>query len=254
MPVNTEYAHKPVIGITTDVDETGGYSKDPTYAQRQNYCEQVAAAGGIPLILPYHMNLVEHYAQILDGLLITGGKADVPPSFYGHSDTHKTTYLIPEKSEFEAALAKAMFVLDKPILGICGGMQLINVIFGGTLIQHIPDEVSDYLLHDQSYCRYEPGHSIDIVTGTYLHHLTQSNSGAVNSAHHQAVKIVADNFIVNARASDGVIEGIEHKDPHHFVLGVQWHPEFEISTIDKAIFKTFIEASTEYNTPLAAAA
>lgn len=235
--------NKPLIGITLDVEYTGSFSKYPAYAQRRNYCEQVAQAGGIPLLLPYHPEYIDQYAHRLDGLLLTGGRFDVPPTFYGEEDVHETVSLIPDRSEFEFALAKAMYDLKKPILGICGGMQLMNVIFGGTLIQHIPHAIEDCLPHEQPNPRHEPGHVIEIVPGSRLHQIAQKNQADVNSAHHQAIKTVADRFIVNARAEDGVIEGIEYEDPSHFLLGVQWHPEFVISDVDVAVFEHFIQAS-----------
>lgn len=235
---------KPLIGITLDVESTGSFSKYPSYAQRRNYCEQVADAGGIPILLPYHLECIPYYAKFLDGLLLTGGKFDVPPSFYGDEIVHESITLIPDRSNFELSLTLEMHTQQKPILGICGGMQLLNVIFGGTLIQHLPNEVKDCLPHEQPNPRHEAGHSINITPGSLLNHIAEKNYADVNSAHHQAIKNVAENFIINARAPDGVIEGIEHKDKDHFLMGLQWHPEFVISEVDSAIFKYFISAST----------
>lgn len=237
---------KPVIGITLDVEGTGSFSKYPAYAQRRNYCEQVAAAGGVPFLLPYHLEFVDDYADHLDGLLLTGGNFDVPPSFYGDEDIHETVSLRPDRSEFEFALAKEMYARQKPMLGICGGMQLMNVIFGGSLIQHIPNAIDNCLLHEQPNPRNEAGHAIEIVPGSLLYKIAQKETASVNSAHHQAIKTVADRFLVNAWAPDGVIEGIEYRDPEHFLLGVQWHPEFVISDVDSAVFKHFIMAAATY--------
>ena len=237
---------KPLIGITLDVEDTGSFSKYPSYAQRRNYCEQVAAVGGVPILLPYHLEYVDNYADHLDGLLLTGGKFDVPPSFYGDETIHETITLIPDRSNFELALAKEIYSRQKPILGICGGMQLMNVIFGGTLIQHIPHEIEDCLLHEQPNPRHEAGHAIEITPGSLLYQIAKKGNVNVNSAHHQAIKTVAEHFLINARASDGVIEGIEYKDPEHFLMGLQWHPEFVISEVDSAVFKHFITAAANY--------
>lgn len=243
---STYQSRKPVIGITLDTEDTGTFSKYPTYAQRRNYCEQVAAAGGVPLLLPYHLECVDEYADLLDGLLLTGGNFDVPPSFYGDEDTHETVKLKPDRSDFEFALAREMHARQKPLLGICGGMQLMNVIFGGTLIQHIPNEIDDCLPHEQPNPRHEAGHTIQIVPGSQLHRIAQREIAQVNSAHHQAIKTVAEHFVVNAMAPDGVIEGIEHTDPDCFLLGVQWHPEFVISDVDQSVFRSFIQAAANY--------
>jgi putative glutamine amidotransferase len=129
-----------------------------------------------------------------------------------------------------------------PILGICGGQQLLNVALGGTLIQHIPDEVCNPLAHEQPNPRTEPGHSAQIAAGTHLAQIVKDQSILVNSAHHQAVKQVAPGCVINATATDGVIEGIELAD-YPFCIGVQWHPEYYISPADTALFEAFIKAS-----------
>src|SRR5690606_17799736 len=131
---------------------------------------------------------------------------------------------------------------DMPILGICGGQQLLNVALGGTLIQHIPDEVDGALPHEQGNPRDEPGHAVRIEKGTLLHRVTGMDEMLVNSAHHQAVKDVAPGVVVDALAPDGVVEGIE--DPRRrFCLGVQWHPEYAISEGDEAIMAAFVQAA-----------
>ncbi|HYM02727.1 MAG TPA: gamma-glutamyl-gamma-aminobutyrate hydrolase family protein, partial [Stellaceae bacterium] len=131
---------------------------------------------------------------------------------------------------------------DKPVFGICGGQQLLNVALGGTLIQHIPDEIDDPLPHEQPNPRTEAGHVVRVVVGTQLHRITGAAELPVNSAHHQAVKDLAPGFVVDAVAPDGVIEGIE--DPRRrFCLGVQWHPEYAISAGDTALFAAFIAAT-----------
>ena len=129
------------------------------------------------------------------------------------------------------------------MLGICGGQQLLNVALGGTLIQHIPDEVPHCVPHRQENPRNEPGHTVRIVVGTILHRIAGVDTLGVNSAHHQAVRAARPGLVIDAVAEDGVVEGIE--DPRYrFCLGVQWHPEFEINEADRRIFEAFVEAAS----------
>ncbi|MFP6759421.1 MAG: gamma-glutamyl-gamma-aminobutyrate hydrolase family protein, partial [Alphaproteobacteria bacterium] len=130
---------------------------------------------------------------------------------------------------------------DTPVLGICGGQQLLNVALGGTLIQHIPDTIADGLAHEQPNPRDQAGHSVTIVEGTALHRITGTTTLEVNSAHHQAVAEPAPGLVVDATAADGVIEGIE-SPAHKFCIGVQWHPEFIISEGDAKLFAAFVDA------------
>jgi len=231
----------PLIGITLDSEEPGGYSKLPWYALRQNYCDSVAAAGGLPLPLPHHPELAAAYLDQIKGLVVTGGAFDVDPALFGASTRHSTVTLKSRRTEFEMAIVKGALERNMPILGICGGQQLLAVALGGTLIQHIPDEVEGALAHEQPNPRTEPGHDVAVVPGTRLHQIVGRDSIPVNSAHHQAVKDVPSSIVIDARTEDGVIEGIE--DPsRRFCIGVQWHPEYHISPADTAIFNAFIEA------------
>ncbi|HLO75520.1 MAG TPA: gamma-glutamyl-gamma-aminobutyrate hydrolase family protein [Magnetospirillum sp.] len=231
----------PVIGITLDSEEPGGYSPFPWYALRQNYCDAVAAAGGLPLTLPHQPELAEAYLDRIDGLVITGGAFDVDPALFGAAERHATVKLKDRRTRFELALVRGALNRDLPILGICGGQQLLNVALGGTLIQHIPDAIPDSLAHEQPNPRSQPGHDVDLVAGTRLAAIAGGLRIAVNSAHHQAVGTVAPGCVVNAVAPDGVVEGIE--DPRRsFCIGVQWHPEYSIGPADAALFHAFIEA------------
>jgi putative glutamine amidotransferase len=232
---------EPLIGITADSEAAGGYSKFPWYAIRENYCSAVRAAGGVPLVLPHEPTLVERYAALLDGLLVSGGNFDVDPALFGAATRHPEVTLKEGRTDFEMAMTRAMLKADKPILGICGGQQLLAVALGGTLIQHIPDEIAAPLAHEQPNPRDQAGHDVAIMEGTLLHRITGETRVPVNSAHHQAVKDVPKNVVVDAVASDGVIEGIE--DPSRkFCIGVQWHPEFYISPADERLFSAFVKA------------
>lgn len=232
----------PLIGLTLDSEEPGGYSKFPWYALRQNYCGAVAAAGGVPLPLPHEPDLVGRYLDLIDGLIVTGGAFDVDPALFGDASRHDTVKLKTARTEFEFALIRGAHQRDMPILGICGGEQLLNVVLGGTLVQHIPDDFPAGLAHEQANPRNEPGHDVVVTPDTLLHRIVGAGRLPVNSAHHQAIREPAPGCIVNAVAEDGVVEGIE--DPtRRFCIGVQWHPEFAINPGDVRLHQALIAAS-----------
>lgn len=235
---------QPIIGVTLDSEEPGGYSKLPWYALRQNYCEAVVRAGGLPILLPHEPEQAAAYLDRIDGLVITGGAFDVDPGLFGATTRHATVKTKDKRTAFELAITKGAIERDLPILGICGGQQLLNVVLGGTLIQHIPDEVGAALAHEQPNPRTEPGHHVTVKKGTLLHRICGVDALAVNSAHHQAAKDVGPGVVVDAVAEDGVIEGIELPGKR-FCLGVQWHPEYSISSGDAKIFDAFVAASRE---------
>ncbi len=232
---------RPLIGLTLDLETAGSYSSSPWYALRANYCEAVAAAGGIPIALPHMPQQVDAYLRMIDGLLITGGAFDVDPTLYGVDTRHDTILTKDSRTRFEMALLKGALALELPLLGICGGEQLLAVALGGTLIQHLPDEVSEVLEHEQTTPRDQPGHAVEIIAGTLLRKLTACAEMTVNSAHHQAVGWVPDNVRVNARAPDGVIEGIEYPEAG-FCVGIQWHPEYHVDPADAAILRGLVDA------------
>lgn len=231
----------PVIGITLDSEDPGGYSKMPWYALRKNYCESVALAGGLPILLPHEPELAEAYLDRIDGLIVTGGAFDVDPALFGAATRHATVKLKQRRTEFELAIVRGAIRRDLPLLGICGGQQLLNVALGGTLVQHIPDELADSLAHEQTNPRTEPGHDVLLAEGSRLRDICGAARIPVNSAHHQAVRDVAPGLIVDAVAADGVIEGIEAPGSR-FCIGVQWHPEYHISPADVRLLATFVEA------------
>ena len=234
---------RPVIGLTLDSEPPGAYSKFPWYALRENYAAAVAEAGGVPILLPHEPDAVQHYLGLIDGLIVTGGAFDVDPALFGAESRHATVTTKDRRTRFELAMTSGALEQDRPVLGICGGQQLLNVVLGGTLIQHIPDEVAGALAHEQPNPRNEPGHTVRIAPGTLLHRIAGVDEIAVNSAHHQAVKDVAPGTLVDATAPDGVIEGIEAPG-RRFCLGVQWHPEFAISGTDRRIFGALIDAAS----------
>ena len=231
----------PMVGLTLDWEAAGGYAASPWYAVRENYCAAVVAAGGLPILLPHEPDRAEDYLGRLDALIVTGGAFDVDPSLFGAADRHPSVTTKDRRTAFELAITRAALAEDRPLLGICGGAQLLNVALGGSLIQHIPDEVAGALDHEQAGPRDQPGHEVAVTEGSRLAEVCGSTAFAVNSTHHQAVKAPGAGLVVNAVAPDGVIEGIE-APARRFCLGVQWHPEFEINGADRAIFRALVDA------------
>ncbi|HTR16805.1 MAG TPA: gamma-glutamyl-gamma-aminobutyrate hydrolase family protein [Acetobacteraceae bacterium] len=232
---------RPVIGVTLDSESPGGYSKYPWYALRANYADAIAGAGGLPIALPHHPALAEAMLDRIDALVVTGGAFDVDPALYGEDGRHATVTLKEDRTATELALVRGALARDLPVLGICGGQQLLAVALGGTLIQHIPDTIPGALEHEQPNPRHEPGHAIRLIPDTLLHRIVGADTMQVNSAHHQAVRAPGPDAVVNAVAPDGVVEGVEDAR-YRFCLGVQWHPEFLIDPGDARIFAALIAA------------
>ena len=234
---------KPLIGVTLDAEPAGGWSRFPWYALRTNYLSAVATAGGVPVALPHDPELTEALLDRLDGLVITGGAFDVDPALYGASETHGSVTLKTGRTAAELALVRGALARGQPVLGICGGQQLLSVVLGGTLAQHIPDQWPQALPHEQSNPRDQPSHTVAITPGTLLHQIVGRPAMRVNSSHHQAVAAPGPQATVNAVAPDGIIEGIEDAR-FPFCLGVQWHPEFLIDPGDARIFQAFVGAAS----------
>ena len=234
---------RPLVGITLDAEPPGGYSKYPWYALRSNYAGAVAACGGLPVALPHDPALTAAYLDRLDALVVTGGAFDLDPVLYGDGGRHATVTLKEDRTAAELSLVRGALARDMPVLGICGGEQLLAVALGGTLVQHIPDDVPGALEHEQANPRHEAGHEVQVVPGTMLARIVRAPSMQVNTAHHQAVRDAGPRSVVNATAPDGVVEGVEDAR-YTFCLGVQWHPEFLIDPGDRRIFEALVSAAT----------
>ena len=230
---------KPIIGVTLDNEEPGHYSKFPWYAIRQNYLHTIENLGGIPFPLLHSLNNINDIAKLVDGIIITGGNFDINPSIYGKENINSRN----EKNirtNFEIKLCEIGLKKNIPILGICGGGQLINICLGGTLIQDIKSLNFKTLEHEQINPRNEISHEVFLTPKTKLYNIVNQNSIMVNSAHHQSVDRLGKDLIINGKSKDGIVESIENTN-HKWCIGVQWHPEFLITKADKLIIADFIK-------------
>ena len=238
----------PIIGITCDHD-AGLRSNAILIGKRahflmDDYIEAVMCVGCLPMLLPMGMGteMVEKVMDTIDGLLISGSFNDVDPALFGEEPHPRLFTLNPSRTQLEIELIRAALERDKPLMGICGGMQTINVALGGGMIQDIPSQVKGAHQHGQRGETARPFHSINIAPDTLLYRISDKERIRVNSTHHQAVDTLAPGLMKNAWAQDDVTEGIEKPD-QRFCLGVQWHPEQMTGTdeISTLIFKSFAE-------------
>jgi len=211
---------RPLIGITCDYDP----ADSPRFWLKEQYAAAVLDAGGTPVLLAPLAGLkVGDIAERLNGLVITGGDFDIEPHYYGETPLPGLGKLNPRRSAFELELVRWAGRTDLPLLGICGGMQTINVACGGTLYQDIPAQLPGVPLnHEQG--RNIRAHKVGIEPNTLLAGLLKKTGIETNSSHHQGVKGVAPGLRACATAPDGLIEAIEGSDSR-FMLGLQWHPE-----------------------------
>jgi putative glutamine amidotransferase len=236
---------KPVIGITA------GRRSDDRYPDQLNridistyYSTAVARAGGVPIILPPNPGSEADILRVVDGLIFSGG-SDLDPKLFGDTVLHPDTYGIDhDRDAFELALAKLAWDADVPVLGICRGIQSLNVAFGGTLHQHVPD-VSATIEHRQQesgIISHEPSHDVSIAAGSRVAGIFGGTSIAANSFHHQSLNAVADRFTPVAWSADGIVEAVEAPGRTCF-FALQWHPEMMISHHDSqmAPFDQLIE-------------
>lgn len=240
---------RPVIGVTSDCNmgtKGGSQTRFPHlgYCLRPSYINAVNEAGGLPLILPINSDPegIKQLLTMIQGLVITGGGHDLDPCLYGEERAAFISELNEERTVFELAMAKGALEQGKPVLGICNGLQVINVAAGGTLHQDIPTQIKGSLPHQQEGPRTSTAHEVYILPDSRLRQMMNAEKICVNSLHHQAVKGVGSGFRVNAVATDGVIEGIEKVGPG-FAIGVQWHPEdlYQHDPRMKALFAAFIK-------------
>jgi putative glutamine amidotransferase len=237
----------PLIGITTSVT----VDKVPERAYvNSTYIRAVQAAGGIPLLLTPHFTPEVQAAlwQRLDGLILTGG-GDIEPARFGEPRHPSVDDVSPARDELELGLTRRAVTEDVPLFAICRGIQVLNVALGGSLVQDLPSEWPNALVHSQKAPRHEPTHPVKVMgEGTRLGRVLGSLEVEVNSMHHQAIKRLGEGLREVAWAPDGVIEGVEMAGDDRFVLGVQWHPE-ELVGHDQAarnLFAAIVEAARRH--------
>jgi len=231
---------RPLIGITCSYNSDA----DRVYINHP-YVRAIEEAGGIPMPLPpvNDPRVVESYLELCGGFLFSGG-GDVDPAFFQEEPHRCLGQVTPERDVFELTLAHKVMAAGKPILGICRGIQLLNIVAGGDLYQDLGSQFPAGLKHSQKAPRWYPTHTVSIVPGTRLSGVFPETPIRVNSFHHQGIRSVAPGLIVSGTSADGLVEAIEGAGPVFF-LAVQWHPEcmWEKDRRALSLFKAIVEAS-----------
>lgn len=214
---------RPIIGITADIE-------DNRLKLNRDYAEAVENAGACPVLLAPSRNAAD-IALRIDGILVSGG-SDLHPSYYTEDVNYEIKIVERDRSDFEFAIIHEIIKLKKPVLGICYGIQLINVAFGGSLYQDIRQQVPSAIEHREGW------HTIKINDNK----LIDRGEFRVNSSHHQAVKVIGQRLNAIAFSADGIVEAVFRND-YPFLLGVQWHPEQLQDSLSEKIFRAFVEAA-----------
>lgn len=262
---------RPRIGINLDLEPAMRSLGDGRlFTLNPDYVRCVVHSGGLPVVLPAPPRDTPDFAEVVagllsqvDGLVLIGGN-DMDPAAFGQPRHPKLELLDPQRDRFDLQLARSALALGLPILGVCGGMQLLAVACGGTLHQHLPDTEGTAHSSLDAVHRDQHGesksHRVEVAPSSLLARLIASREIVTNSRHHQAVDRVGRGFIVSATAPDGVIEAIEHEraaasdDPGDFVLGVQWHPEEMVDDpTQRRIFDGLVAAARDRREPNATA-
>jgi putative glutamine amidotransferase len=230
---------RPRIGIPMRIE----YTTDRFYLSR-HYSEAIAAAGGAPVhisLIP-KSDYVDSVVEGLDGILLPGSDSDVDPLRYGQQPHPNLGAVHTIKDETDLLIIEAAERRELPLLGICFGMQVLNVSRGGTLIQDIRSQLPEAIKHEQGAPRDRPSHCVRFQENTRLSNIGGTLDAVVNSHHHQAIESVGANLVPTAWASDGLIEALEDPRSDRFVMAVQWHPElgWQHDALSQRLFKSFV--------------
>ena len=233
----------PVIALMPLIDE-----KRESYWMLPGYMKGIEQAGGIPVMLPLTSDhrILKKVVSDFDGFLLTGGH-DIDPQIYGEKKTELCGEISQERDEMEQYLIENILKLDKPILGICRGLQILNAVLGGTLYQDLTKQHPSDVIHHQSPPYDRPVHEVSIQQDSPLHRLLETDILPVNSYHHQGIHSLAPELEPMARASDGLIESVRLPEAD-FIWAVQWHPEFSYRRDRHSftIFEEFVRHSSAY--------
>lgn len=231
---------KPIIGITASDTIKEGHE-----GLKRSYMEAVALAGGLAIIIPTTGDDYEAYVELVDGIIFSGG-VDISPLFYDREPIQDLNYTSIRRDKSELGLFKEAYSRSLPILGICRGLQLMNVALGGSLYQDLRSEYPDSLGHSPRQGSDNIHHSIEIEEESILGQALGSSRAYINSFHHQAIDRLGENLRVTSRARDGIIESVEGMDDR-FLLGLQFHPENLVKDYPEFlnIFRRLVEASKE---------
>lgn len=214
------------------------------FALNQSYAEAVSRAGGNPIMVarPSDQTL-RGLLSTIDGILLAGGH-DVDPGAYGEEKSEHTCNVDQDRDRVEITLARIAQENNIPILGICRGLQVMNVALGGSLFQHVSAELPNSLTHDmhEGHQRDFLAHAVDIQSGSLLARVCEKERIGTNSLHHQGIKRLSDKLSASGRTKDGLIEAVE-LDGHRFYVGVQWHPEELFDEASVRLFEVFINAA-----------
>lgn len=230
-------SHAPLIGLTTY-----GRGENNRYGLPAEYVDAVRRAGGIPVLMPPGGRAPNDWLESLDGLILSGG-GDIDPARYGGSQ-HEALYNIDhERDAFEFALVEQALARRMPLLGICRGMQMLNVHLGGSLHEHVPDVYGETLAH-RAPPREPTPHPLRIAAGTRLASLLGREEVLAASWHHQAVKALGRGLVPVAYAPDGLVEALEWPE-YPWLLAVQWHPELTAASDpgQQGLFDAFVAAA-----------
>lgn len=238
-----------IVGVSADYkrEAKSNYPNEiPLDLVAAHINQAIIKAGGLPFVIPTTKESISRqYASEIDALVLSGGY-DVDPSFYGEASKEALGVTCPRRDESELALAEEVIKLGKPVLGICRGMQIINVLYGGNLDQDQSYVEGAYLKHRQETPMYYPIHDVDIKEGSYLSSVV-GRQLKVNSLHHQSIKDIGQGLEAVAHAEDGIVEAVEAVDDYQNVLAVQWHPEdlFQVDDRHFALFTDLVKRAEQ---------